>query len=354
MSSEKCLSADSTFEMSETVVKAHITLQDLLKDSRFQDVQQEGSLNTQQAQYSTCINLYIKGDKKACLERMFTYELLAKETLRSNLNIWKLFLSICFDTPFEVFGVSIQNVLKREFSVTDIPQVRSLVQGEPIGEQIGIMIKYLTCILKCHSFFVAEETARPNDLETSTRDFIINISGTAQTKDDVRQLKDLVEFYLLDLQVTALRKRKSPALYEDICEQVPGLHSQFSVENGGNPTFEAELLTKLSDPIKKKSRKALRKKKSKSLPMGTPAPSTLGVTKNLQPLDVPKTLRWLHSLKKLLSFRHSSRALAVIILAILFSVKRAQTLSIIANRGIQATKVLFKYIYNIIQILLSI
>ncbi|SCU84841.1 LANO_0C02520g1_1 [Lachancea nothofagi CBS 11611] len=259
--------------MSEVKSAHQTTLEELLRDEKFVSQEHEQGSKGGTGRYQNCLNDFLKGDHKKCLEHMLESGL-STEELNTNSEVWKLFISACREADFKVLGISVVKLAKAAFASSDISQVEKVLATEPLHERMAGVLMFLECNLKVCKLDGAGSLMSAK-LEQVTKNLILADCRVVDTLPEATQLRDLVLFYIFGVQAHNAPKRAPKSQYVALCEYVPELPkvlSNFAAEADHHTTLESEVRAKLgavSEKTKAKQQQSLQhtsSRKSRSLP----------------------------------------------------------------------------------------
>ncbi|CEP63990.1 Pex15p LALA0_S09e07140g [Lachancea lanzarotensis] len=359
----------------ETATARRTTIEELLNDTAFEsgDNSMKGDVTSEA--YSACLNDFIKGDHKQCLEGMLNRGLLSPEVLSVNYEIWKLFVGACQEVDFHVLGTSVMKVLRINFAQTEFSATEQKLTGKPPTELIAGLLAYLKC-----SYKIAEQensVTSMKQLAELVKKTIMNVSSVVKTIQETRQLRNLVMFYLISLQGRGLQCRSLKALFTILCDETPTLRVALQRETSSGDTFENRIIQELDTLAEKKnpglshSSKSPGRRKSKTphtkkvdekfhshhTPETKPQPAAAH-NNILKPRKKPQTQ--LFSLPRLVRFQNTLTSLSrnllnkkiapVVVLVLLFVLKKSGTISQLARK----IPALLRRLVTLLNILMSI
>ncbi|SCU80272.1 LAME_0B02300g1_1 [Lachancea meyersii CBS 8951] len=357
----KCTSANRT------------TIEELLKDKTFEPRAREPLSDLVSEKYLACLSEFAKGDHKQCVQCMLANGLLNAELLRTDHRVWKLFVSACQEVDFQLLGTSVMRAVRATFADVEYSAFEEMLAREPLNERIAGLLAQSKCYFKVAELDNA--TSSMERLSVLTKNSINEVISLVEGGQEARQLRDLVIFYLVTIQVRGLHNRDPKALFAGLYEEMPKLRIvlQQNVElTGSGATLDTCIVQELNNAIEKKKTIQVRtttqssRHKSKSVSqkdadkMHTKHPkdplshtSTDFETPRKSQTQLISFSRLTHlkgHLVKVQQFVLNKNVAPVIILALFFALKKSQTLVQLA----QKTPALSKRLMALLNLLLSI
>lgn len=220
--------------MSNNGLEATVTtVQDLLEDDDFDEeklMSQSVGWEIKDANYETCLEKYIKGEAKGCLEAMYSLNMLDKKKLVSSFDYMELMINACDKIhSFKKLGVSLQKVLKEIYFDTCF--IQGIRQHGKEMFNLSIVTKYYRNSIKAYELLEKSDFTKLEDLKDVLLEDLTYFLKK-RTNEGRRQynteLLILVETYIMDIQVRLERKRPNKKLYSRLCDRVLNLEEVFA------------------------------------------------------------------------------------------------------------------------------
>ncbi|CUS20770.1 LAQU0S01e14268g1_1 [Lachancea quebecensis] len=343
-------------------------LDELLENNAFQPNDSKHLQSETYVQRQDCLNAFLKGDCKGCLEKMLQTGLLRCEHFENSPELWKLYLSACSQVKFETLGISLSKAARSNFSEFDPSRAQRILAQEPLCEQMAGTLMYLTCCYKCAR--AENSIGMMKSLEVASRDYIRDCSEQIERSGDTReasQVLELVWFYMFYVQSEESQKRMSSLLYEQLCKFAPGVSRvlQTSSENKPSVTLESQLISRIEALAPKRSsmvqncqHRKLKPSGPRALPSGrssetTPVLAPVSTTvkpDKAAPLNTSKLKALVIRLQPFLS----SKFVPVMVFALLLALKKAQKVTALPNKLARILVIILRRLGGIINIILSI
>lgn len=354
--------------MSSPQVSSTKLLEELLENKAFQPDSHKALESETENQLQDCLNAFLKGDCKGCLEKMFQAGLLRGEYLENDPKLWKLYLSACSQIKFDVLEVSLSKVGRSNFSKADVSRAQRILAQEPLCEQMAGVLMYLTCCYKCARADNSMEAMK--NLEMASGDYIRKCSECSEHSGDTReanQVLELVWFYMFSLQGDGSHKRMSRILYEQLCESAPAVPRVLQAPSETNPavTLENQLISRIEALAPKKPNivQPLQQRKlkptnshpfssdrtSEAIPVLAPVPTIIKPDK-VASINTSKFKALITRLQPFLN----SKSIPVLVFVLLLSLKKAQKVAGLPNKLAHILNVILRRLGGIINIILSI
>ncbi|CDO95680.1 unnamed protein product [Kluyveromyces dobzhanskii CBS 2104] len=333
-------------------------LEQLLDDERFRLNLQP--VDTEKSHEQECLDLYVKGDLKDCLERMYEHGLLNGDKLQTSLKSWQLMMDCLGQMNcVTVIGTSLDKCLKTWF--TSESSLQQLIKTKPLSEKLTITYQFFHASLQFWRRNVKQHYEHIDELSISCKELILQTSRRCHTATEVQNLSRILELLIFDVQIGTLQKKASLTMYTRFCQLDDQLETKFKsilIE----PTQSLDIDTyfrqriqpkatakpKLKSKPKNKSQNRPTKPKPKSQPALQPAADTNSQATNTaiaptgQTLSIPNLRhltryipRWLPVWAR--SVHWSPQLLASIIIFIVSIVlpiaRRSKTFRIIWTHG---------------------
>lgn len=264
---------EDTVNMSNVLPESTMTtVQNLLDDDDFSD---EPAMSPYQNddntsdEYYNCLDLFIKGEPKQCLEAMLSCGLLNESQIFQNMDSVELFINACSRvSDLATLGISLQNKIIQLFIYSEI--LEFVRRNSPAASALALITKLHGNLIRAIRLMRGSRDER-YQIIADEKDALIHDIGfhvKKRTNESRRQynveMLMLAELYLFDVQIQLEGKKKSPKLYEDLCDKVLQLKSVFDETVLDEKPLSQIILAKLEqkkDSVEKKkssSRKSLR------------------------------------------------------------------------------------------------
>lgn len=267
-------------------------LEKLLSDSRFQVTLKP--VDTEVSQAQECIDAYIKGELKTCLEKMYSFNLLSEAKMKEDIKSWYLVIN-CVEQLKEVkeLGTTLQKTLAKWYTHED--SLRTLIRSLPLSQQLGTMYQFFCSSLKFWKQNLKTQYEHVDELANSCNEIILQNSRRAQSAEEIEYLGQILEFLIITLHVETLKKRPALSMYTRFCELDDQLSQKLQSHSlaGHTTSIEKSILNVLQPPKVKKQQKNTASTKNMAVvtPATTSTPTTSRGTNDLQALEKePKTL----------------------------------------------------------------
>lgn len=264
---------EDTVNMSNVLPESTMTtVQNLLDDDDFSD---EPAMSPYQNddntsdEYYNCLDLFIKGEPKQCLEAMLSCGLLNESQIFQNMDSVELFINACSRvSDLATLGISLQNKIIQLFIYSEI--LEFVRRNSPAASALALITKLHGNLIRAIGLMRGSRDER-YQIIADEKDALIHDIGfhvKKRTNESRRhynvEMLMLAELYLFDVQIQLEGKKKSPKLYEDLCDKVLQLKSVFDETVLDEKPLSQIILAKLEqkkDSVEKKkssSRKSLR------------------------------------------------------------------------------------------------
>ncbi|SCU82023.1 LAFA_0C08614g1_1 [Lachancea sp. 'fantastica'] len=359
--------------LAEGVVTHRTTVEELLNDKAFEAGNNPAEDDPVSEQpYVLCLNDFIKGDHKQCLEDMLYRGLLSCEVLSNDYKVWQLFVSACQDVDFHVLGTSVMQVVRTHFAISEFSAVEQRLIDVTPTERITGLLAFLRC--SCKIAELDNSSMAIKSLAKQTKTTIVNVSKVTHNLEEARQLRDLIIFYLISVQSHGLQCRSPKALFLALCDENPSLRVALQQEASPGGTLEDSIIQELDANAEKKksgslhSPNQLGRRKTKTMTTKNEEDKSIGLQPKTKSQTTPRSTvraqkpqaQFSFSLPRLVSFRRSlvnlSRHLLnkniapIVLLVLLFVLKKSQLLAQLARK----IPNLFKRLVALLNILMSI
>lgn len=191
------------------------SLRDLLNDDLFNNHGKSAKSENDERNevFQECLNLFIKGEIKDCLERMYEAGFIHLGIFKSNPMILDLFVSACdLVSNFNELGLTLKGEVLNTFTL-DHP--RCIEIQEIILKDLNkllIINKLFRCCIKAIQSGGTEYMERERtilDVESEIRNFILAYTTKMRTTVDVFGLQELIEIFIFQVQVKLEHKKLS-------------------------------------------------------------------------------------------------------------------------------------------------
>lgn len=336
------------------------TLEELLNDDSFGITSSStaNSDNDENREYNECLTTFVRGDVEGCLQKMHEYGYLTQESLEHNNDLFNLFQGACDDIKsFTTLDPRIKEIIRGHFT-GDKTQLNDHMSNLPLPAKISMLNKYYKCCAKAIMMDVPENETKAQYLETQVRNSINRLSHQIEStnEDEVSELQQLVETYIFCIQITLLRKSKSPNLYKRLCESSPQLTDHFHKVSGSG-TAEKYMLDRLEtkQPRGKKPQRH-HSNSSAAIPISSPpAPTEKIPPRMIQKHALQAIPQWQLIWQRYFSKIHFTRqTLLVLLLLLLISMKNIKKINKIPRLIFTASKSIIPHLTNVLKLLSSI
>lgn len=336
------------------------TLEELLNDDSFGITSSSAanSDNDESREYNECLTTFVRGEVQECLQKMYEYGYLTQESLEHNNDLFNLFQGACDDMKsFTNLDPGIKEVIRNNFT-GDIRQLNDHMSNISLAPRIFMSNKYYKCCVKVIKMDVPENETKAQYLETRVKNSINRLSYEVEGKDDdeVSELQQLVETYIFCIQISLLRKSKSPNLYKRLCESSPQLTHHFQ-KASGNGTVEKHILDRLEAKhprVKKPQRR--HSNSSAAIAISSPtAPTEKTLPRMVQKHALQAIPQWKLMWQRYFSKIHFTRqTLLVLLLLLLISIKNVKKINKIPRQILMASKSIIPHLTSVLKLLSSI
>lgn len=213
------------------------TVSKLLSDDMFNEI-----YDTSHDQYDECMQYYIRGQYKRCLEALFKHDLI--ETERGK----QLFINCCYKIPsFDILGRSFNSILDAFFGVHKWEEyIIQFNMNEIKG--IAVMSRILKCCYKWLQWTPCDKDSTILEtylqfVETVLSKFLKNDNGQADA------IYELIVFYINDVKINLLNESRSMNLYTNMCRKYPLISDILCEKSVLGPTYEECIKSKLKPKI---------------------------------------------------------------------------------------------------------
>lgn len=277
---------EDTVNMSNVLPESTMTtVQNLLDDDDFSD---EPAMSPYQNddntsdEYYNCLDLFIKGEPKQCLEAMLSCGLLNESQIFQNMDSVELFINACSRvSDLATLGISLQNKIIQLFIYSEI--LEFVRRNSPAASALALITKLHGNLIRAIGLMRGSRDER-YQIIADEKDALIHDIGfhvKKRTNESRRQynveMLMLAELYLFDVQIQLEGKKKSPKLYADLCDKVLQLKCVFDetvLDEKPLSQIILAMLEQKKDSVEKKkssSRKSLRE--STKVLQAIPTPS---------------------------------------------------------------------------------
>lgn len=199
-------------------------LDQLLDDSRLRIESEpidEERLNAQE-----CLDLFVKGDLKGCIELMYLNGLLSDEKMGNSMESWQLMMDCISQLEnVSLLGTSIERALKQWFSQEH--ELQRLVMKQPLNEQLNTMYQFYYSSLRFWKQNMKRYYQHIDAISISCRELVLQTSRRCTTPQEIQQLAQLLDFLIFDVQVDTLKKAVNLSMYTRFCQLDNQLESKF-------------------------------------------------------------------------------------------------------------------------------
>ncbi|CAI4052727.1 hypothetical protein SUVZ_15G1100 [Saccharomyces uvarum] len=244
------------------------SLRDLLNDDLFNSHSESTkSKNDERNEvFQECLNLFIKGEIKDCLEKMSEVGFIDLSIFKSNPMILDLFVSACDLVPnFNDLCLTLKGEVLNTFTLDD---PRCIEIQEIILKDLNkllIINKLFRCCIKAiqsNETEYMEHERNILDVESQIRNFILAYTTKMRTTVDVFGLQELIEIFIFQVQVKLEHKKLSKNLYWALCKTLPNLSSTLKgLHSFKNESIEDAILNSIDTKIQKNMTKSKAKSK---------------------------------------------------------------------------------------------
>lgn len=244
------------------------SLRDLLDDDLFNSHSESTkSKNDERNEvFQECLNLFIKGEVKDCLEKMSEAGFIDLGIFKSNPMILDLFVSACDLVPnFNDLGLTLKGKVLNTFTLDD---PRCIEIQEIILKDLNkllIINKLFRCCIKAIQSNEPEYMEHERnilDVESQIRNFILTYTTKMRTTVDVFGLQELIEIFIFQVQGKLEHKKISTNLYWALCKTLPNLSPTLKgLHSFKNESIEDAILNSIDTKIQKNMAKSKAKPK---------------------------------------------------------------------------------------------
>ncbi|CCD23007.1 Pex15p NDAI_0A08540 [Naumovozyma dairenensis CBS 421] len=207
-----------------------ISLQNLLDDTMFDEynTNDDDDLKSDVDEaYQECLNLFLKGKIKSCLEKMLELDLLQVQLLKSNKDIFVLFLLACKtnnDGP-RILGINIQKIAEIIFDGVFMSTNNLLFQFDNTEEYIRFLNIYFHCCVEQVELEGKDKGKSIFNLKNSLEHAIDNTLLLPRVDDTqvTEGIQELVHTLLFDIEIKSMKKQRTPTLYLELSNRIPEL-----------------------------------------------------------------------------------------------------------------------------------
>lgn len=184
------------------------TLEELLNDESFSYSASSIAFD-EDTKYHECLTMFIAGDPERCLQKMYEYGLLSKESIQNNDKVFNLFQEACYAIGnFNRFGFRLQDVILENF--TGDPQVLQChLMNCTLASEISILNRYYRCSAKALLMEKPINEEKATGLEIQTRRTIARIGSRVRVPDEALEFQQLIGTYIFTIQIKLLQKTPS-------------------------------------------------------------------------------------------------------------------------------------------------
>lgn len=193
-------------------------------------------------QYDECMQYYIRGQYKQCLEAMFKYDLIKTERGK------QLFINCCYKIPsFHILGRSFNPILDDFFGVQKWEEYTVQLNMDAIKD-IALINQILKCCYKWLQWTESDKV--PMVVETYLQFIEAMLSKfLKESNGQVDAIYELITFYITEVKISLLNEPRSISLYTDICQKYPSISSSLNEKSVLGPTYEECIKSKLKPKI---------------------------------------------------------------------------------------------------------
>lgn len=217
-----------------------VTVEELLADDTFNT-----QYDARQMRYNECLQYYMMGQFKDCLETLVQYDLWSSKEGR------QLFNSACDGVnKFETLGVSMHPILDDYFSEDQWDQHNNNNTEEE--EPLSHLNKYLRNCFKWIQWRGKQDNGMVVEGFKQYVESVMDLSRLVNSSVD--DVFELVKFYLLQLEVELRHRHKSIDLYDQLCRRYPDISHILKTSSVLGTTYEDNILKSLQrdkKPIQK-------------------------------------------------------------------------------------------------------
>ncbi|CCE94222.1 Pex15p TDEL_0H03630 [Torulaspora delbrueckii] len=281
------------------------TLEELLNDESF-NYSASSIAFDEDTKYHECLTMFIAGDPERCLQKMYEYGLLSKESIQNNDKVFNLFQEACYAIGnFNRFGFRLQDVILENF--TGDPQVLQChLMNCTLASEISILNRYYRCSAKALLMEKPINEEKATGLEIQTRRTIARIGSRVRVPDEALEFQQLIGTYIFTIQIKLLQKTPSFSLYKKLCDRIPNLSDQLKKwpSTYKEKTIEGQILSQLEHMYSKAKKQHQRRRTNSAAISESVKPSTQ-VTAKKDKLQRP--VNWLSLWHKYFSRMNLSR-----------------------------------------------
>lgn len=200
-----------------------MSVEELLHDDMFEADQ---SLTVDQP-FEECIQYYIRGQFKDCLETLFKYELIGTDRGQ------RLFNDACDGIPqFETLGVSMHPFLDQLFGNSHRDEYMHTNNIQDLNKYLKNCYKWIQWRGK---------SGDPVVIETFKQSIEAILGKHLTEENQTEDIYGLFKFYLVNVKVELLHEPKSLKVYERLCDKYPKLPTLLQQPSIWGTTYEERL-----------------------------------------------------------------------------------------------------------------
>lgn len=254
-----------------------MSLVELLADDMFEDddARLQGTNTTikDTDEYNECLQLYLKGQFKQCLERIVDLLCSLEIDLRVTSNWQRLFIDSCDGVDkFDQLGISVQKKLE---IVYGYDQWEKFITDYDLSKyDLSTIIKYLK---NCVKYVELKNQTKDKIIVETFRQLVESVIDIVSQKinDDVPidEIYGLILFFIQGVHMKLLQRHKKDGiqLYQEICKQWPQIHGQFQKTSVLGPTYESLIQNNFNPKPKKKKQNLPPPKEVEEIELQTPS-----------------------------------------------------------------------------------
>ncbi|QEU59128.1 Pex15 [Kluyveromyces lactis] len=263
-------------------------LEQLLDDDRFRLNLQPVDIEKEHAQ--ECLDLYVKGDLKECLELMYEYGLLNSNKMQTSLKSWQLMMD-CVSQMNNVgeIGTSLDKRLKEWFTNEEL--LLRIIKTKPLSDQLIITYQFFYSSLKFWKRNVKQNYEHIDELSISCKELILQTSRRCQTVTEIQNLSQILDFLIFDVQIETLQKKASITMYTRFCQLDDKLQSKLKankVKHAQSLDIDTYFCEKLQPKPKPKPKSKSRSQKPKNQVQIGAATSSTSTTAVIAPASTQR------------------------------------------------------------------
>ncbi|CAL9738013.1 hypothetical protein MOSE0_N01156 [Monosporozyma servazzii] len=210
-----------------------MSLEELLHDDMFTTDQ----ILEVDRSFDECVQYYIRGQYKDCLETLFKYDLIGTDRGQ------RLFNDACDGIPqFETLGISLHPFLDESFGNSHRDQYMNSLKIQDLNKYLKNCYKWIQWRGKASD---------PVVIETFKQSIESILSKNLTEENQTEYIYGLFKFYLVDVKLELLHEHKSVKLYERLCEKYPTLSKSLQEVGIWGSTYEEKLKDSLRVQMKK-------------------------------------------------------------------------------------------------------